>query len=647
MAASPIRPLTPLWVRLLVLTAFGLALASPVAYVAWYERHHDLRDATDAADKFLAALANNDSATLNTVVPMSAVQRADAFSNGLVRAGLLRGETGAARQGKPLVQVEFVLRRNQDALVKGPLAALAGNSRAAMEDMLAKLEAGRGLMFLRKGGQAWRVARIVFPADAAGDGPTFDFEAAIGTLAKMIPSTGGAGPPPPFAWLRPAAGKDVDRAWQATVTAKDKAAGGVADRLAKEMGITLSSDGWAEWRKSPVTVSLQKRSRLEALEEVARQVGGRLAYASGLSARLVPAGRPAAVAFAGPFRVGVTQVSEQPTSATGVVHLELTATNLPAAVAPLLWRAGPVWAVTEVRDAKGRDLYYARRASEPGSGFDGPTPPTGPTWGGFRQIPVRNLTADLRAIASIKGEVGVPVAEKVEDADLSLAEETPTAKVGDVELTCVKAFLREPTEKDQAPPILRRLTVKGPPRRLVLWRVLDAAGVELQSGATRSGRTSDLIGLMEGATQVTCKVVTLATVVYPFELKDVPLTDRPPDQLDPPVFSGKPAPVSVGMYDPKASTPFVTVTNHSQKVVEEVTVLVKYLDDKGQPLKEDRVTLTDRPPAGVPMLTTFVGAHASRGAQFPAAPPKAAARADFELVEVLFADGTTWTPGKR
>jgi len=123
---------------------------------------------------------------------------------------------------------------------------------------------------------------------------------------------------------------DFNSAWQMSLDVSEKPAIEVLRQLAEECGLEpQEEDDVAEALAKPVTIKLDAVSRLEAIEEIARQVGLYPRYTlRKLGFRKGP--RPLPAIFAGPFLVEVARLEEAVPYATGSVELRLLAAAIPA-----------------------------------------------------------------------------------------------------------------------------------------------------------------------------------------------------------------------------------------------------------------------------------------------------------------------------
>jgi hypothetical protein len=157
---------------------------------------------------------------------------------------------------------------------------------------------------------------------------------------------------------------------------------------------------------------------------------------------------------------------------------------------------------------------------------------------------------------------------------------------------------------------------------------------------------------------VVFRVVTVQTVEYPYEFKDVPLRQRPPRQIEPVRFPGHDTPVSLefvrlvpqrervpSIADGPVATPAVTLklVNHCQKRVEQLRLKVLFFDATGQLLKEAvvRKAMLNR--------REFKLEPFKAGEPFDVEVPElpeGAVKATATVLTVGFTDGTAWRPDK-
>jgi hypothetical protein len=219
-----------------------------------------------------------------------------------------------------------------------------------------------------------------------------------------------------------------------------------------------------------------------------------------------------------------------------------------------------------------------------------------------------------------------------------------TATVGDVELSYLPRSAAAPGAP--AAGAATGLSATGPADRLVVYRHLNPQGNETRTGSFSCPGTDGAFGshLAEGTLE--CKVVSLAVVEHPYQLEDVPLS-RPPLKLDPPLFPGKPAPVSLAIPERTVSGTTmgaIRVINHCQKVVEEVRFQVRCLDAAGKRLATVPVL---HPPISQPFFDGVVGPDSEAMIYQTTRLPRGTASATLHLEEVVFTDGTTWSPADK
>jgi hypothetical protein len=470
---------------LLFLGGVGLGLVVPLAPFALQTLlgGEAAAEATATAERFLTALQGDDRATVDSLLlpearPPGLALRPELsllrlpFVRAQVNGGTVRGDTA---------DVPFTLHFTPEARpihLPGlpPGQAQLGDVVNLYRQMSQKVDGQTGSVRLQRVDGRWRVAGLRPPGSAA-------------ELGLVTPPTGPKPPPPGAKELEELTAVDpraFAASWQTDLDVRDRPAGEVLERLARELGLVdveaqnrqarqtvqaltgkpapevlFPEPEGAAARQGRVTVRRRSCSRWEAVEDVCRRAGLYPQY-TGAAVRYLPGTRPWPAAFAGPFRVQVEDVREFAPSATGTLRLRCAAAGLPAPVLALLRAEGPALRVTHINAADGRDLYRAdveaayhpppprAAAPAPGSLYEEP-----------HSVPLKNLVRDLDTLHEVRGQVRVVLPTRV--ARLRFPRLVPGAAQEDqgvrATLRQVEGALAAPPRRPAHPPSCRR-----PPR---------------------------------------------------------------------------------------------------------------------------------------------------------------------------------------
>lgn len=462
--------------------------------------------------------------------------------------------------------------------------------------------------------------------------------------------------------------KPLDRAafeatWKGDLAVKDRPAGVVLRELARAFGFKLEATPAQEQALGAnITLRLDGRSRYERLEAVCRQAGFYPEYADAFASmggqplvRLKQLPRPYPVAFAGPFLVELAELKEYVPYATGVVGLRVLASGLPPTVAGLLDKGMSPFAVTEVVDAKGRDLHDRSRLE------------TGRVWriiaGGYDRtfdVPLKNLLRDVTAIKSLRGKVRLPLPSRLETLRFEPPKVNAVQKAGGVEVRLTRLTRQEMNFNGKKYPqqsVSLSFTGAGPDQiRVIAYdaqKKLRAVSRLMMGGSDKQGNAQYTIAGEVPAVLVV-KVLGTEQVDCEFRLDDVALASaaQMPEKLTPASFAGHAAPVSVEFVavkkDQFLARAQLRVTNHADQPIRSLTLKLDYLDkagkrvggwpslDHGAPVKPEEKGLA---------LLVGKNATATIEVQAPFLPGNAAT-VQATVSKVTFADATEWKGGK-
>lgn len=466
--------------------------------------------------------------------------------------------------------------------------------------------------------------------------------------------------------LAPTDREAFEATWKADLDVKDRPAGELLKELADEMGVELKTtpaQGRALAR--PVTLQLRGRSRPELAEEVCRRVGlypapeeqfGADGKQETMSLRSAP--RPHPVAFAGPFTIEVTEVTEYVPNATGMLTFRVRAADLPPVVAKMIERGQDrdTLVFKQVTDPAGRDLSDA--PTGPGLKF-GRVLPDG--YDRTLEFPLKNLLRDVTAVKTLRGTVRVPLPIKVESLRIEPPAAGAVAKAGAVEIK-MTSFRKDKTtfQGKQYPNARFGLEYKGIRPDRVRALAYDAqkkliAVSSSGSSGTDQGGTGEFSVQGDPAAVVVKVITEVGHAEYDFALDGIPLPGAAgmPEKLVPATFPGHDAPVTaefVRITAPQfpAKAQFRLV-NHSDKDVRLVDLKLAYLDAAGRETDNwpsvtyPGPTLQDRkgPPLAVGKKATAV---VEIGVPFL---PDTAKSIRAGVNKVEYADATGWAAPKK
>lgn len=657
----------PLWVRAPVLGGVGLVLALPLVLAlisgAW---NQDRAAVAAVAQEFLDALHGGNGEALQPLLSARVGPIATITLPGTahLRLQLVRGRVDSVVvQGNSAVAYYTLLREDGPVTINlpAPLDDKTLRSQAeAIRTTADRLAGQRGTLLLRREDGRWRVRGVAFPVKEGGEGPTFTWE--TDDPARLSPEQAEAFRA--FEELVAVDPRQWDTSWQVDLDLKDVPARDALQDLARGLGLPLVNPPQPfPALDRPVSLRLRGRSRLEAVEEVCRQAGVQARCdAAGLH---VTAGRRAEpVAPAGPFLVEAVEVKEFPPHPTGALKLRCVTGRLPAPVAGLWRTEARPWRIDTVAAADGRDLYHAANQrfygqSSLARGRESTTL-SERAW----VVPLRNLLRDLDAVHQVRGRLPVALPVRVDVIRFDRLAPGVAGQAGDVRLTVRQVDQVDPGVRAGGPPPAGtaarpalEFDAGGIDGRRLKFAAYEALGRKLACGEPSTPRP-DLVRVeVPGEpAAVVFKVVSLQEVEYAFELRDVPLRQRPPQRLEPARFPGHEAPVSVEFLGvvpardrqgpflpgpPKFPAVKLRLDNHCQKGVEQVRMKLTYLDAAGRPLKEAART-----------AATFNEQEGRLRVLEPGKPfeveepdlPGGTVKAAVTVTAVGFADGTGWPP---
>jgi hypothetical protein len=652
-----------MWLRLLVLGGLGVGLAFPLV--------RSLLEGSFSGDSLAAAAAAEDFLTAvheGQQSHVSALLTPDAASAPVIlgwspefaplRSPFLSFQRGDVRTQKDNAEVAFTLHFHEEPdqpVLPGARPELFGeeavrNLLEAQRQRARKADGWKGAVQLRRAEGAWKVSAVIPPSED-GKSPVIGFP-----LSKPI-----ALDVRPFEDWAAVDAQQFAASWQTDLEVQDRPAKDVLTDLEGNLGLLLmppveapAGPGLPKAQSQPVSLHLHGRSRLEAIEDACRQAGLHAEYQMGI-VRVRQGPRPWPAACAGPFLVEVESVKEFPPWPTGMLTLKCLAARLPAPVADLLSTDDEAFLPTHVTAANGSDLYRANYAS---------SAPRAQVPAGLdtriyekqMNVPLKNLLRDLDVIHEVRGRVRVVLPTKVSAVRFDSLVPGTVQQAGGVRLT-----LRQPggTAPGRAElQAVLEFETQGADGLALRWMAYDAKGTALRGDRGRPAPNGLLRLEVPGDTAaVALKVVTQTQkVVFPFELRDIPL-QRVPRHIEPLHFSGHAAPVEVevlrigppsGGASPGAPGASVAVDlrvrNFSQKDLEHLRMKFTYLDAVGQRLKEAEREGGKSPALeGRPAAVVRANSEDTLTVNDPDR-PEGTSRITAVLLAVSFADGTTWFP---
>jgi hypothetical protein len=690
---GPTRPTAPLWLRLLVLGAVGLALAVPVP-VFWFlgPLRADAVAAAHAAREFLEGLRQaNQPQLVNAMVPgvnpiVVGAQPAFFQLTSRLKLPFLDYQVDIPTVAGDKAEAHFTLLYVEEPVSVMSLQGPAGQAAQTQSRVLARQADGQqGILHIKRIDRQWRVSGLTFPVKADGTGPNASFHPVAEQSAYLSAATRQA--VQSFQSLTAVDARRFDKGWQVNLAVQDRPAREVLLGLVKELGLALPSyppqalDGLAKELRvallsdirpaalgRPVSVKLAGKSRLEAIEEVCRQVGIYPQFRLN-QLLVVPRPRPWPAAFAGPFLVEIEELKEFPPDPIGTLKLNCFAAGLPVPVADLLRSHGPGLLTIQAITAGSQDLYHAD--NQP---YYKPTLKIGPVLDGtpaYQQIwfvPLKNLFRDLDTIPLLRGRVRVPLPGRMDEFRFEPLRAGVTRKAGEASWTLRKVESYLPTDAKAAASVQSSLefTSQGVDSGPLYWMAFDGSGNPLRWGQEKALRSGSLRLLVpvESVGVVLKVFATGESIDYAFELRDIPLKQRAPRQIEPARFPGQQAPVTVevvnsapagaGLSMPAVPAPptvktfpgiTLKITNHSQKAVEKIHLTLTYFDADGRALKEVRHTAVNSFLDYSSRLAVLVAPRSSAMLRLQSAErPEGTKTVAAHVTAVMFGDAAVWSP---
>jgi predicted Zn finger-like uncharacterized protein len=450
-------------------------------------------------------------------------------------------------------------------------------------------------------------------------------------------------------------------AWQVDLNVQNEPAGEVLKKLAGELGLTLQTTTARNTALAkPVTVTLAQKSRLEAIEDVCRQIGLSPEYSpmtdgskpATLSLKPEPRSWPAT--FAGPFLVEVTAVRENAPYPTGQLELQFYAPGLPPDVLRVVRESRRLVTFEEITDSQERDLTDTGG----GSGSSGSSQKTSPIYERTYYVPLKNLLRSVTAIKTVRGKIEFRLPTKIETVRFDKLTVGMSRKIGDIELKIRRANIR-PNYSSLS------FDVTGAPAGFqygdVKFEFADAQGHMMRGsggGASGFGDKWRISADVEGQpASVTAKFITqIEELNYEFRLADVPLKSyaKMPVKIEPAKFAGHEAPVTLQFVKIVPNPDFPSfppnvrfrVINHADKEIKRLDMKLEYLDSGGKKLKEwplASYSATRTASQTGPAIVVAGNAKAEFDSNAPFM-PKETKTVAVTLKKVRFVDAEEWKP---
>ena len=386
------------------------------------------------------------------------------------------------------------------------------------------------------------------------------------------------GSPPPEAMSV----EDFNASWQTDVHIANEPAGEALAKLAEEIGLTFEKPAEPnEVLNTKVNVSLEKKSRLQAIEDICRQIGMTPAYFPQML-KLKPEPRPYPVAFAGPFLIHVAELEERPPYATGRLTLRVYGAGLPATVGAAVGNEeeGSV-VLTAAVDPNGNEV------ADIGQRSSGMSHSANRILDTSLDVMLKNLLKSVETF-SVRGGIQFKLPTRVTVVTFDKLEAGATAKAGDAEFTIRDISLGEES--------LVSVDFKGVTLSKVKLICYDADKNTIRDYSTSSSffnNQGNVESQLDG--QLVSFEVRLieesSDIAYEFAIPEIPLASfaEMPETIEPLKFEGE-APVTFEFvkFDGSADERmmFFKVTNHTNKPMESLEMKLEFRDADGKTIEK-------------------------------------------------------------
>ena len=411
-------------------------------------------------------------------------------------------------------------------------------------------------------------------------------------------------------------------AWQITLKIENQPAGELLERLVGELGLefTVGKEQTASLKKK-VSLTMTDRSRLEAIDGICRQIEMTPVY-SEKRMKLQPGTRTSRVVFSGPFLIEAGIRETRAATASGTLGVYVYSAGLPRTVVELPF----THTVIEVANSDKDSLQQEKRIGELMV-----TQRWSKVLASRKTVQLKNLLRSVKAISLLKGKVASLVPTGVARFTFDEFETGIEKKSGEASVKLTKADGRRFT-----------FQFKGFRLRDKQMIGYDKNGKPVEErGGFGSANSYQKIYRTPPA-RIEFRVITSSvSIVYPYEIKDIviPNSAQMPERLAELEIEGE-SPVTLKFVklagDKNFREVIFRVTNHTNKLVEEIDLEVKYLNASGKVLKETRSSLGDEVPAGDELECEF-------NAFFM---PKETTAVEATVSKITFADASVWQESK-
>jgi len=382
-------------------------------------------------------------------------------------------------------------------------------------------------------------------------------------------------------------------AWQVTMQADGKPASEVLTELAKGLDLEIQApESLSESLAKPVSLNLEKRSRLEAVEEVCRQIELRPSY-SKKTLKLEAGARTQPVVFSGPFLIEVAELATKTDSATGQLTLKAFASGLPPVILQQLnENSSSEYKIEKVAEAGGSEIQH-RNGSGAMSMQNGPVP--------FERemfVGLKNLLRNVTALSQVEGHIEISLPTSVEVVKFDDLKKGAEKKTGDTTLTLSQVNGKDFTFQCKGLPDDSSMQVTA----------VDADGKDVGEFASSRFGVGGSVTLSRSYKSapavIELRLVTASeSLNFPFSFSDIAIPNHAqmPEKLAELSFDGD-APVTLEFLEFTGQEEFkklkFRLTNHSNKEASTLYLNFDYLDGAGKKLKDHTTNFGGVMPAG-------------------------------------------------
>lgn len=369
-------------------------------------------------------------------------------------------------------------------------------------------------------------------------------------------------------------------AWQITLDVNNQPAGEQLTQLAEELGLKLNVDPqFKAALQKPVSVQVADGSRLQAIEEICRQIELTPRYMP-KEIRLESGRRKHPVQFAGPFLFTINKFETEPQTATGQLSVKVYAASLPPALLASLNEGSQILIdLEEITDQKQNNLQRQILFGH------GAMRPSAVAYHRDISIDLKNLLRSVETIPNLKGKMSLTLPTRIETIKFEELVSGAKNSAGDVTLELTDISGGSVTFK-----------YSGISHDDIHLYAFDAQGKPLDSfgggsfGSGDSGQTSQ--SYQSTPDRIEARVVTQKEALdYSFQFEGIPVPnhDLMPEQLPKLQFEGE-APLAVKFDSITGKPDFrevkLQVNNQSNKEVRFLSLNFRYLDKEGNELEK-------------------------------------------------------------